>query len=388
MDNARLLRILLILLILLASSFLAQMLWQLISGYADVILLFVLGWLLAFVLNPLVSQLSRHPVPAVLRPLIASALGEPRAQAAMQARMPRAVAVVIVYIILLLAIVIILALFMPAAITQLSQLANRMPDYVAQTPAATQWAQSQLTRLGIHLNVNDAISAGFASLQGYATTAIENTLAILTSLFGFFANLFFVLILGFIMTLDGPRLRKVVLLRLIPQRYRAESHFFLESVDRTFGGFIRGQLTQALLMAVGVAAGMAIARLNYVLIASSFSALLMWIPLLGPFLALIPPVFACLVQTPGAAVWLTLGLLAYQMVLVNALMPRLMSDALGLHPLFVFAALLIGVRAAGFWGAFFGIPVAGVLWAMAMFFFERWQGDHPLNPDLEKEQAD
>jgi predicted PurR-regulated permease PerM len=45
----------------------------------------------------------------------------------------------------------------------------------------------------------------------------------------------------------------------------------------------------------------------------------------------------------------------------------------GLHPLLVFAALLISIKVAGFWGAFFGIPIAGVLWAMFVFFFGRWQ---------------
>jgi predicted PurR-regulated permease PerM len=64
------------------------------------------------------------------------------------------------------------------------------------------------------------------------------------------------------------------------------------------------------------------------------------------------------------------------------LMPRLMSEVLGLHPLLVFAAILLGVKIGGFWGAFFGIPIAGVIWAMLVFFYEMWikgraQGNEP-----------
>jgi predicted PurR-regulated permease PerM len=72
--RSRLINTLLALLILLATLYLAQMLWQLLSGYADLILLFLLGWLLAFILNPLVSQLSEHPAPTMPSPALPTTL--------------------------------------------------------------------------------------------------------------------------------------------------------------------------------------------------------------------------------------------------------------------------------------------------------------------------
>ncbi|MEW5719927.1 MAG: hypothetical protein AB1817_14960, partial [Chloroflexota bacterium] len=76
MERSPLIRILLILLICIATLFLAQMLLQLLSGYADLILLFILGWLVSFVLNPLVVQLSQRPIPSALRPFFETALGK------------------------------------------------------------------------------------------------------------------------------------------------------------------------------------------------------------------------------------------------------------------------------------------------------------------------
>jgi predicted PurR-regulated permease PerM len=52
-------------------------------------------------------------------------------------------------------------------------------------------------------------------------------------------------------------------------------------------------------------------------------------------------------------------------------MPKLLSEALGLHPMIVMASLLLGVKIGGFWGALFGVPVAGVVATMAMFFYRR-----------------
>lgn len=376
----RLINTLLVLLILLAALFLAQMLWSMLSGYADLVLLFVLGWLVSFVLNPMVTQLSAHPIPLPLEPLVRSTLGAARAQTLSAWRLSRQAAVIIVYLVLGLGLVVAVAALVPTFIAQLTQLTRRLPEYTAQLPQLSAWAQDQFARFGIHVSIDQALQSALGSLQSYATTAIQNILTIFTSALSVLANLFFVLIISFIMTMDGPRLRYAIITR-IPARYHAEIHFFSSSVGRTFGGFLRGQLIQALLMAIGTALVMTFLGLNFILVASLFAGLFMLIPLIGPFLALAPPLFAVLLQTPDLTIWLFIALFVYQFIISNLLMPRVLSDSLGLHPLIVFTAILIGVRVAGFWGAFFGIPVAGVLWAMARFFLERLQRQWIKNAD-------
>jgi predicted PurR-regulated permease PerM len=276
-------------------------------------------------------------------------------------------------------------MFAPTAVTQLSQLASRMPEYMARAPEASAWAQTQLARFGVNLKVEDAVRNGLSGLQGYAATLIQNALGILTSVVSVLANLFFVLILGFYITLDGPRLRRSIL-NVIPSSFYQEIRFLGQSVDRTFGGFIRSQLLQAVLQVIGTAVVMTVLGLNFVLIGSLFAGLFMLIPMVGPFLALIPPLAVVLIQAPGLTLVLMIVLFLYQFVIVNVLMPRLMSDAVGLHPILVFGAILFSIKIAGFWGAFFGIPIAGVLWAMLVFFFEEWRGRDktPLSDPLDE----
>ena len=373
MDNTRLTRVLLILLIILAGLFLAQMLIQLASGFADLILLFLLAWLVSFMLNPIVYSLSAHPVPSWLTHVLKPALGPERAIKFDNWHLSRGLAVMVSYLGLVLVVVVLVGMFAPTAVTQLSQLGSRMPEYMARAPEASAWAQTQLARLGVNLKVEDAVRNGLSGLQGYAATLIQNALGILTSVVSVLANLFLVLILGFYITLDGPRLRRSIL-NVIPSSFYQEIRFLGQSVDRTFGGFIRGQLLQAVLQVIGTAVVMTVLGLNFVLIGSLFAGLFMLIPLVGPFLALIPPLAVVLIQAPGLTAGLMIVLFLYQFIIVNVLMPRLMSDAVGLHPILVFAAILFSVKIAGFWGAFFGIPIAGVLWAMLVFFFDEWRG--------------
>jgi hypothetical protein len=59
---------------------------------------------------------------------------------------------------------------------------------------------------------------------------------------------------------------------------------------------------------------------------------------------------------------------------LNVIGPRIMSNAIGIHPIFVFLALLIGSRVAGFWGVFLAMPVAGVINTFVRYGFQVAQG--------------
>ncbi|MBI4789093.1 MAG: AI-2E family transporter [Chloroflexi bacterium] len=380
MERSRLLNILLVLLIFLAGLVLAQMLWQLLSGFADIILLFILGWILSFVLDPLVSDLAAHPVPLILLDLLRPVLGESRTKDLAEFHLSRSSAVALVYLGLLVAIMIVVILFVPPTAMQLTQIASQLPELMTRVPVVGIWVEEQLARFGIRVDVVEAARSALTVLQGAASTLVQNALGIFTGLLAFLANVFVVLILSFYITLDGTRVRHL-LLDLVPESLQRETNYLSQSVNRTFGGFIRGQLVQALLQGIGTAVALEVLGLDFVLAASLFAVLFMLIPLVGPFLALLPPLLVVLFQAPELSLWLFIALFVYQFVIVNVFMPRVLSKAIGLHPLLVFAAILIGIKVGGFWGAFFGIPVAGVLWAMVVFLFEQWQRDRAAHGD-------
>jgi predicted PurR-regulated permease PerM len=87
----------------------------------------------------------------------------------------------------------------------------------------------------------------------------------------------------------------------------------------------------------------------------------MFIPFFGPPLALIPIVFVALAFRPDVALLVMAILVVAQTLLVNAIQPRLLREGVGLHPILVIVALLLGAQVAGLWGAIFGIPVVAVV---------------------------
>ncbi|MDO8670236.1 MAG: AI-2E family transporter, partial [Dehalococcoidia bacterium] len=164
------------------------------------------------------------------------------------------------------------------------------------------------------------------------------------------------------------------ILKLLPDRFEEEAGVFIDSIDRTFGGYIRGVLIQSVVYGIGTAIVMRIAGLDYIEVVSIFAGIMMVIPIFGGFLAIIPPFFiAVFGGSLLTIVFVLVALLILQQIVLNVVAPKVMSENVGIHPLLVFLAILLGLKVAGVWGAIFGVPVVGVVNAMAQFFISRGQ---------------
>lgn len=360
---------LIILLTIIALAFLAQLVWGLLSQFSDIILYFVLAGLVAFILVPLIDRVDNQPLPSGAVKLAERLFGSQFAQYVERFRIPRFVAVASLYLALAVILVGVIALLVPPVTQQLNQ-ANG-PDFAKRISGLTPALQQKLEDIGLHSSdINTALSGAMGSLQTVATLALQTAFGIVGAIATLVGNVGLVLLLSFFLTLDGPRLMRQAF-DLVPERYHDDVQMLMVTVDRVFGGYLRSTLLQAFLVGVGTAVVLGIFGEPYVLLASLFAGFFMLIPLVGNALALVPPVLAALSHDPAQAVAIFIILLVYQLLVVNVLMPKFLSDALGLHPLIIIASLLIGVKIGGFWGALFGVPVAGVIATMALFFYRR-----------------
>ena len=92
----------------------------------------------------------------------------------------------------------------------------------------------------------------------------------------------------------------------------------------------------------------------------------MLIPLVGNFLAYIPAGAGGADRSDQPRWWLVLIVMfIMQSLMMQVVGPRIMSSAVGIHPVFTVMAMLLGAQVMGVWGALFGIPVAGVIGLVA-----------------------
>ncbi len=354
----------------------------LIAYFWDIILIFFLAWLLAFALHPIVDHLSTHPIPRRLLDLLAAHGQEELAGRLATWRLSHRVATLVVYLALVFVLITTLVFVIPVAVTQLGQLAIRLPGYGAEmltwfqrlqteNPPWLEHLNAEAARFGVDLReaYRELNIAGW--VQSLGTRLAQNTLGIAATLGGFLANTLLVLILSFYITLDAPRLTRW-LIGLVPRDWQDECVFLFRSINRSFGGFIRSQLIMAVLSSLGTMVIMQAAGLGFVIVVSLFCGLVILIPIVGAPIALfLPALIALFQQGLISAAYVFIAVFALQQLILHILMPRIMSETMGMHPLLVFAALLIGIRVAGFWGALFGIPVMGVLAAMLNHVYRR-----------------
>jgi predicted PurR-regulated permease PerM len=330
--------------LILGSAYFAVLLLEqatiFLGTFSWVLLILFLAWLMAFVMAPLVHTLQER-------------LG-----------LPRGLAATLAYLVALFALGVLIFGLVTAISEQVRQAATAFPATEAKVEETLRsWQQT------FRLNVD--LARGFQDLVGsigpLATTFFAQAQAIASATIGAVGSFVLILILSLYMVMDSERIL-MRLNRIVPRRYKDESEIFERTVARAFGGFLRAQLILVAFQAALVTLLWVVFGLPYLFLVATLSALAMFIPFFGPPLALIPPILAAWIY--GSPWWwlIAVVLIAVQTVAVNWLQPRLMRGALGMHPILVLVALLVGAQVAGVWGALFGIPVVAVLNVFLNYF--------------------
>jgi predicted PurR-regulated permease PerM len=382
LERDRWTRTAIILVAISAAIFLFEKAWRLSGFFGNVILIFALAWLIAFVLDPLVDRLSGRLAPRIFTRWVRQRAGDQVANALESFRLPHGLAVGFVYLGLVVILVVIGIFLVPMIVTQFSQLGANLPGYIAQAPGWFETLQEDLAKRNIYVDLTSIYQPEEMSrrAQTIGAAIIQNALVIVTQVASGVANAFIIIVLSFYMMLDGKRVAQQAL-ALIPTEYHDELSVASRSIERTFGGFIRGQLLRALLYAVFVALAMTIAGLGFAVAIGSLAGLIMFIPVIGAPIAMVMPAFIALFQSPSLAPWMFLIMTVYQQILLHIVMPKVMSEAVGMPSLLILAAIMISVRLVGLWGFIFGIPVAGALYAISTFFLNRWKGQQRVGSD-------
>ncbi len=319
-------------------------------GFGDVILVFFLAWLIAFMVTPLANVLVKH-VPLV----------------------NRAVAVVVVYVVLVLVVAFVVVYLSALLASSVSSFLETSPSYQQDLPTILAPLQDKLRSLGLNI---DLVGLATGIIDWFQTNAAEilNVIqSVAVASLGAFGNAIIVFFLSIYIAVDRDRITSF-LYRLVPPRFSDEAHLFQTSVGKSFGGFIRSQVTQGVIFATLAAVTSMVLGLPYTAFTASLSGLLQAIPFFGPFVSWAPPVIVAVFAKPEAILPALLIMGIGWFVTMNVIQPRLMAGALSIHPIVVLGSVIIGSKVAGIAGAIFSIPIAAV--ASAFFFYYLQRTEH------------
>jgi predicted PurR-regulated permease PerM len=318
-----------------------------LAFFSDILLVLLLAWLLAFMLSP-IANLVERAFP----------------------RLPRVAVVAGIYSVLFIGLSWVILLVAGSLASSIGNFISELPNLQARLPEILAPIQGTLESIGFQVDLVATARDVLANLGDIGGNLVGPLTDLALFSLGMVGNLLMVVFLSLFIVLDKDRILAYVN-RLVPPRYSDEARLFETSVATSFGGFIRGQAIQGIIYAaVAVATHLAFG-LEFLPASAALAGLLQAIPFFGPFLSWAPPVVVALLTKPDAILPALIVMAIGWFVVMNIVVPRVMSQAVGVHPVVVLVSVLIGLKVAGIAGAIFALPFAAVIAAFFHHFLGR-----------------
>jgi predicted PurR-regulated permease PerM len=205
------------------------------------------------------------------------------------------------------------------------------------------------------------ISSNFSTSAIFSfITSISGSL--LNTVIGVFASIYLLKDKDFFL-----RLWRKTLHLILPMKANAVVTETLSDINTVVSQFLRGQLLDALIIAVLSSIGLSLIGLDYAVLIGCFAGLCNVIPYFGPIISMVPAALVGLL-TGGVsqALFAALVLLIIQQIDSNIIYPRVVGSSTGLHPLFILISVTVGGYYAGILGMILAVPIAAILKVILM----------------------
>jgi predicted PurR-regulated permease PerM len=161
---------------------------------------------------------------------------------------------------------------------------------------------------------------------------------------------------------------------MLPPRNQERVLFIWDQAIEKTGGYFYSRLLLAVINGAGMYVTLRVFSVPFAAPLAIFEGIVAaFIPIVGTYIAGIPPVLVAALLSWPAGIAALAYILIYQQIENYILSPRLTAKTMALHPALAFAAALIGGALGGILAAFLALPVAGVIQAAAGAFAKRYE---------------
>ena len=331
------------------------------------ILLLVLGGIV-YLLSP------------VLMPFVAAALfaylADPIVDR-LERWMGRGLAVSLVFLVMTIVVIGFVLVLVPFIERQISSFLTQLPVWVDwfQT-RATPWLEA---RFGISPDILDtqkligALQANWKEAGGFAAAVLARVSKSGLAVVGWALNLVMIPVVAFYLLRDWDVLVERIH-AMIPRSVEPVVSQLARESDDVLGAFLRGQLSVMIALGVFYGVGLWMVGVSVGPLIGMIAGLISFVPYLGAITGVLMGVIAALVQYQDwAHVTLVLGVFVIGQTLEGyVLVPKLVGDKIGLHPVAVIFAVLAGGELFGFIGVLLALPVASVVMVVLRYLYKRY----------------
>ena len=278
--------------------------------------------------------------------------------------LPRPAAILVSFVVLALSVLLVFSLLVPALADQISALLESTPRLARQVESTLRGVMEPLAELGLLSGTPDEMLAGLAAdlfgrIEGLLQGLLGDAFRFAGRAFYFVVGVLGALVVASYMLADVRKI-KAAWLRLSPKTYRRDARELWDAFGDSLGRYLSGLV---LVMAVqGVLSALALWALGvpYAAALGLWVALTAVVPLLGAWIGAVPGILVALSVSPATAAALAVVSLAIQQIEGNVLTPRVMGDAIRIHPILILLAVIGGGQLAGPAGIVLAVPALAV----------------------------
>jgi predicted PurR-regulated permease PerM len=276
-------------------------------------------------------------------------------------RLPRWLAILVVYIVIVGALTVVGLLVVPPLVAQSGELWDKLPSLIdrgQQFLVDHGLLDHRFTRQEAVRRAPDASG----SAMGTAATAVTRTAATILGLITIVILTFYLLVESDVLFAGFAR--------LFPRENRPRVVEASKQISTKVSAWLSGQLMLAGTIGASAAIALYLLGVPYFYVLALVAAFGEMIPVIGPFLSAVPAILAGLAVSPRTALWVAIFWLAQQQVENHLLVPKIMERQVGVSPVVVIVALLVGGSLLGIIGALLAVPTAAIIQVVILELLE------------------
>lgn len=284
-------------------------------------------------------------------------------------KMPRPLSVIIMFLALLFILGFFISQMIPLVVVQLFELAKTISSLLTEIgdgslnlpfgnkiePVLTSLAD-QINKEMMIQELKQAVESFATELQGFA----NNTFAVIKTVFDGVLNFIVVLVLTFFLVINEKAVNGFFI-SLFPSKHGEYIAEKIDAIQEKVGYWLRGQMVLMLVMFALSLTGLLILGIDNALTLAMMTGIAELIPVVGPVGAGIPAILIGFNESPWLAVWVLGLIILLQQIEGHILVPLVMRRAVGLNPIIIILAMLIGLETLGIVGMIMAVPVATTL---------------------------
>lgn len=278
----------------------------------------------------------------------------------------RSLGVALIYVVFFAILGTAFSFLIPPLVNQAKDFSEKLPEYSQNLQNSfvgiDNFFETQHIALDTQKIVNDIVSR----LTNFSGNIFSTTIGF----FSGFISILVVLALAFYMTATKDGIKNFIVL-LTPEQYKEYAASSVIKIKEKIGKWMQGQLLLMFIVFILDFIGLSIIGVPFALILAIFAGLMEIIPYFGPIVSAIPGMILGLTISPLTGILAGVVYFLVQQLENHVITPQVMKKAVGLNPIAVILAILVGIKLGGLAGAILSIPIATAAGVFLGDFFDK-----------------